>query len=504
MTPDRIGRYEIHAEIASGGMATVYLARLTGPAGFDKLVALKCVHPHLAKDRQFIEMFLDEARLVSRIRHPRVCSVFDVGFTDGHYYLAMDFLQGVSLAQLCQRLTSGGLPVAQRCLLAATLISQACEGLHAAHELLDESSQPLKVVHRDVSPQNLFLTWDGNVQVIDFGVALATGRMHQTVSSALKGKLAYMSPEQVDDRQVDRRTDVWALGVVLWETLALRRLFRKRTEPGTIHAVLEGPIPAPSVVAPGVPPELDRIVSKALARDRESRYPTARALAKDLNRFASSWGVPMGESEVAELLEELMPTERQESQRLVSGVREKPVYDPTPASPTLPGKSRRPIAIAIMTALLGAGSVAAVWSVRESSRVEPFVGGSHTVDSGTGASDSTSVQVDASFPTADVLIDVDVGHDTSPDSENFDADTETVVPSVRMKMLPVQYGELGVFTPNRPPLRVRIRGRDYGETPVTMIRLPVGRHRVELMEEGRVVERRRVEVSATGSRLIVR
>ncbi len=497
MLPERIGRYEICAEVASGGMATVYLARLVGPAGFDKLVALKCVHAHLAKDRQFIEMFLDEARLVSRIRHPRVCSVFDVGFVDGQYYLAMDFLEGVSVAQLCQRLTEGGLPVAQRCLLASRLTAQASEGLHAAHELLDETSQPLQVVHRDVSPQNLFVTWDGNLQVVDFGVAHATGRMHQTLSSALKGKLAYMSPEQLNDEHVDRRTDVWALGVVLWETLTLRRLFRKRTEPGTMHAVLEGPIPAPSSVSPGVPPELDRVVLRALERDVDKRYPTARALAKDLNRFASSWGVPMGESEIAELLEELMPIERQHSQQLVSGVRDRPRADLTPASPTLPGKPRSPVLIALLTGMLGAGLVFGVWMLQsgnEASEQPVATSSPPTVDADLDASASTAV-IDAS-----PVDEVDAEAETESEPETLET-TEMMVAAMRG---PQRIGELSVFTPNRPPLHVRIRGRDYGETPVTMIRLRVGRHRVELLENGRVVERRQVDVTLRGSRLIVR
>ena len=486
-------------------MATVYLARLVGPAGFDKLVALKCVHAHLAKDRQFIEMFLDEARLVSRIRHPRVCSVFDVGFVDGRYYLAMDFLEGVSLAQLCQRLTEGALPIAQRCLLAATLVSQACEGLHAAHELLDESGHPLQVVHRDVSPQNLFVTWDGNLQVVDFGVARATGRMHQTLSSSLKGKLAYMSPEQLEDRDIDRRTDVWALGVVLWETLTLRRLFRKRTEPGTMHAVLEGPIPPPSTVAPGVPPELDRVVLRALHRDVAQRYPTTRAMAKELNRFASSWGVPMGESEVAELLEELMPEERQLTHQLVSGVRDKPRGEPemTPASATLPGVRRGPvIAVALGTALLGA-SVVFGWH---------FATATDAAEAEAEATNEAVAALSGAEGEGEAEAEAEAGTDAAPAPQT---PTDVVAPgmpasmstSPRMRVprdeppREVVYGSLGVFTPGRS-MEIIVQGRSYGHTPHSHIRLPVGVYQVRLRGEG-ADSTHTVTVTEAGARLVV-
>jgi serine/threonine-protein kinase len=228
--PERIGRYELCFELASGGMASVYLARAEGSPGFEKLVALKRIHPHLADERGYVEMFLDEARIASRITHANVCSVFDFGESDGEYFIAMEYLVGEPLSRVQRRVvvnaeqrTSPLLPARM-----ARIIADACEGLHAAHELRDASGESLNVVHRDVSADNLFITYDGAAQVVDFGIAHARQRLHQTEAGQVKGTFPYMAPEQMTAAVVDRRVDVWALGAVLWELLALRRLFFAR------------------------------------------------------------------------------------------------------------------------------------------------------------------------------------------------------------------------------------------------------------------------------------
>jgi serine/threonine-protein kinase len=318
----RVGRYEMGAEIASGGMATVYLARLSGAAGFEKLVALKRVHPHLAKEPTFVDMFLDEARIASRIQHPNVCQVFDFGEADGEFFIAMEFLVGETLAKLQRAVArSDYLNDPRRPFVCARLVADACEGLHAAHELKGRDGQYLNVVHRDISPQNLFVTFDGNVKVVDFGIASASDRLHQTSTGTVKGKFAYMAPEQAQGKKVDRRADVFALGVVLWELLAFKRLFRRPTPAETLVALMSEPIPPPSECSPLAPPELDAVVLKALERDPDARYATARELGRDLTRTLGRIGDAVDRAEVAEWLEGLFPDGRRRHEVLLESAR---------------------------------------------------------------------------------------------------------------------------------------------------------------------------------------
>jgi serine/threonine-protein kinase len=316
------GPYLLRYEIASGGMATVYLARARGPAGFDRATALKRIHPHLAKRRDFVEMFLDEARLAARITHPNVCSVFDFGEVEGTYFIAMEYLVGQPLAAIVRAIQERrDLASSTRWrVLAARIVADACEGLHAAHELRDDSGRPLGVVHRDVSPHNVFVTYDGAVKVVDFGVAWAEGRLHHTQTGALKGKLGYMSPEQVRGLAIDRRLDVWSLGVCLWELLTVRRLFAKKQEVDMLQAVMHEAIVPPSALEHGIPAALDAIVMRALDRDVERRYPTARAMARELNAFVSSSGVSAGLADLSELMEELWGEERATKLGVVASV----------------------------------------------------------------------------------------------------------------------------------------------------------------------------------------
>jgi serine/threonine-protein kinase len=293
--PHALGRYQIAFELASGGMATIYLARVVGVAGFEKLVALKCMHPHLARQPEYVEMFFDEARIASRIGHPNVCSVFDFGEVDGTYYIAMDYVHGVTVAHIMRRVVKNREEIStpKWIGMVAKIVAAAAEGLHAAHEVRDDEGQPLHVIHRDVTPQNLFVAFDGTVRVVDFGVASAAHRLHQTQTGAVKGKLAYLAPEQAKRGPIDRRVDVWALGVVLWEMLVGERLFQRDSAPETIAAVLFDKIPNPSSIRPHIPGELDRIVMRALARELDARYPTAQALAQDLHRFGTRASEPI-------------------------------------------------------------------------------------------------------------------------------------------------------------------------------------------------------------------
>jgi tRNA A-37 threonylcarbamoyl transferase component Bud32 len=305
----QFGRYTLCVELASGGMASVYLA-IARLSDVEKPVALKRIHPHLAKERQFVDMFLDEARIASLISHPHVCPVLDFGAHEQTYFLAMEFLVGESLARVLRavREASDSPSVERWPSIAARLVADAAEGLHAAHELRDASGEPLDVVHRDVSPQNLFVTYDGGIRVVDFGIARAAGRIHQTATGDVKGKIAYMSPEHLRSERIDRRADVWALGVVLWELLTLTRLFSTKNGPeSAVVSILEQPLVPPSSVRSGVPRALDAVVMRCLTRDRSARFATARELSTALDDAFREVGDHVGMGEIAELMTGLFP-----------------------------------------------------------------------------------------------------------------------------------------------------------------------------------------------------
>ena len=276
-----IAGYEIVRHVTSGGMASLYLGRRRGAAGFQKLVAIKVVHPHLAKEPRFIGMFLDEARLVARIQHPNVVHVEELREEAGTYLMVMEYVHGCALYDLLKRLARRGRSINPA--LAAWIGARAAEGLHAAHELSEPGGRSLNVVHRDVSPQNVLLSFDGHVKLIDFGVAKSTQQQQQTRAGVLRGKIGYMSPEQANGLVLDRRTDVYALGIVLWEMLTCRRLFHSPNEVQQLDMVR-----APRIVPPSthvdIPPALDEVVMDALRVDPSLRIPTAKALRDRLLR----------------------------------------------------------------------------------------------------------------------------------------------------------------------------------------------------------------------------
>jgi len=290
MQPDtrerRVGRYTLYGEIASGGMATVHFGRLAGEGGFSRIVAIKCMHRHLADDPEFRAMFLDEARLAARIRHPNVVSTIDVASSEEGMFLVMEYVTGESLAALLRAATRRGEPVPVS--ISIRILIDALYGLHAAHVATDDSGAPLHIVHRDVSPQNILVATDGHARVLDFGIAKAVGRSHTTRAGQVKGKFRYMAPEQVRDAPVSPRTDVYAASVVLWELLAGQPLFRGSNDAAVIARVLEGVVPAPSKLTPALAPELDAIVLRGLEREPERRFESAEAMAEALEALSHS------------------------------------------------------------------------------------------------------------------------------------------------------------------------------------------------------------------------
>ncbi|MBX3203515.1 MAG: serine/threonine protein kinase [Labilithrix sp.] len=299
-----VERYELLGELATGGMATVYFGRQRGALGFARTVAIKSMHPQLAKDPSFRAMFIDEAHLTARIRHPNVVPTLDIVQSETKLLIVMEYVEGVSLSVLLRaaKLRGTKLPVP----VVAAIARDVLEGLHAAHELTDEHGQPLGVVHRDVSPQNILVGVDGIARVVDFGVAKATGRSYQTQTGEIRGKVGYMAPEQMFGEAVDRRTDIYAAGVVLWESLAADRLFNAPTDAALVLLVTRGMTVVPSLArGERLPDGLDALVSRALSQDPTLRFATAVEMAKQVANVTPS----ASREEIGSLVRELAPAE---------------------------------------------------------------------------------------------------------------------------------------------------------------------------------------------------
>jgi serine/threonine-protein kinase len=282
MTPRRVGNYFLCDEIGAGGMARVFIGRARGDFGFGRTVAIKTIHDSYAADPQFLTIFVDEARLASRIPHPNVVGIVDVIAESGSVFLVLDYVHGVTLANLMARSSEDGIPISIA--VAAAAVRDLLRGLHAAHEAAAENGTPLGIVHRDVSPQNVIVGADGSARLFDFGVAKAVGRIQTTRDGSFKGKLAYMAPEQLRREEIDRRVDVFAAAVILWELLAGRRLFVADNEAQVLAGILCGDIQAPSTIRQGVPPALDAVVMRGLERQRDKRFASAAEMMAALDR----------------------------------------------------------------------------------------------------------------------------------------------------------------------------------------------------------------------------
>jgi serine/threonine protein kinase len=305
----RLGNYELRAKIADGGMAEVHVARRIGEPGAGEVVAIKTIREQFARNREFVTMFMDEAKIVARLRHPNIVRYHESGSEDEQLFLAMELLFGQSLWSLWDACRTRN--VRLRYDMIAWIGARVADGLHYAHELVDEAGAPLAIVHRDVNATNIFVTYDGEIKVIDFGLAKAANRASKTAAGVIKGKVAYMSPEQAVGAPVDRRTDVFALGTTLWELCCDRRLFKRADDVETLRHVHAADVPDATRLVEGFPPALWRILQGALARDQDRRYGTAAELARDLDAFAAleSKG-KCGPRTVAKVMRELFADDR--------------------------------------------------------------------------------------------------------------------------------------------------------------------------------------------------
>jgi eukaryotic-like serine/threonine-protein kinase len=305
--PEAFGKYLLVERIAVGGMAEVFRALASGPEGFQRTVVIKRVLPTLLENEGFVEMFIDEAKLCALLSHPNLVQIYELGQVDDCFFIAMEHVQGRTLASVEARLIEHGriTPVGA----AVEIVRQICLGLHYAHTLRAADGTPLGIVHRDVSPSNVMLSFHGGVKLLDFGIARVSNGLRQsrTQAGTIKGKLSYMSPEQVQRDDIDRRSDIFSTGIVLHELLTGRRLFKASTDFSANRKVMELPIPLPSTLNPAVSPALDRVVMHALERDLGARYASAEDMASDLERVMQDERLPAHEH--SKLLNELFPDE---------------------------------------------------------------------------------------------------------------------------------------------------------------------------------------------------
>ncbi len=356
MIAPTFGRYQLIKRLAAGGMAEVFLARQSGISGFEKLVVVKRILPNLAESSEFVAMFLQEARTAARLNHPNVVQIFDVGKQDDFYFIAMEYVHGEDVRRVVRQASTMGriLPLP----LAIRFCIGACEALEYAHGKRDENGRPLNIVHRDVSPQNILVTFEGGVKVIDFGIAKAADHMQRTRTGVLKGKYSYMSPEQAAGTPVDRRSDVFAVGVILYELCTGQRLFKRATDLSTLNAVSACRVDPPSSRNSAIGTDLDVILLRALSKDREQRTGSCGQLQLELEEYLTKHRLPGSSAHLAPFMREIYAERLAEEARLGVPVLEDRSVSPdikpgtvTPSprrpAPPVPVDSPRPISSAL-------------------------------------------------------------------------------------------------------------------------------------------------------------
>lgn len=313
MGVDSQQRYRVVEKLESGGMAEVFRAESEGLQGFKKQVAIKRVLPHLSEKKTFISMFLDEARLSAHLSHSNCVQVFDIGVGDNAYFIVMEFVEGANLKSIAEVLKKAGheFPVSAAVFIAIEI----CKGLSYAHELRDPQGVDLHIVHRDMSPPNVLVTKYGEVKIVDFGLAKANSQLEKSEPGIIKGKFSYLSPEAAMGKEVDARTDIFAVGIILWELLAGQRLFMGDTDFQTVKKVQQAVIPPITQLNQAVPPELEKIMSRALARDPNARYRTAREFGKDLTKLLFEMGQPVSNFDIAQLVQGAMREKKKKPQQ---------------------------------------------------------------------------------------------------------------------------------------------------------------------------------------------
>jgi serine/threonine-protein kinase len=308
--PVRFGKYTLIDRIAVGGMAEIFLARQAGLEGFEKNIVIKRIRPHLSKEPNFVRMFLNEAKLAAQLNHPNIVQIYDLGKIGESHFIAMEYIFGRDMRRIIPKADALGIPFPM--VYALKIASSVCEGLYFAHQKADLYGQPLDIVHRDVTPENIFVSFDGTVKILDFGIAKAANQLEQTRAGEIKGKLSYMSPEQCVGKQLDNRSDLFSLGTVLYEWLTGFRLFTGDSEVAVLKSITEGKIYAPSYFKADIPDAVESILMKALEKDRERRYQTAWEMQFDIDRFLTHYEFTPSNIHLSNFLKQLFFDELEE------------------------------------------------------------------------------------------------------------------------------------------------------------------------------------------------
>jgi eukaryotic-like serine/threonine-protein kinase len=308
--PIRFGKYTLIDRIAVGGMAEIFLARQAGLEGFEKTIVIKRIRPHLSKQPNFVKMFLNEAKLAAQLNHPNIVQIYDLGKIGESYFIAMEYIFGRDMRRIIPKADALGIPFPM--VYALKIASSVCEGLYYAHARTDLYGNALNIVHRDVTPENIFVSFDGTVKVLDFGIAKAANQIEQTRAGEIKGKLSYMSPEQCMGKQLDNRSDIFSMGVVLYEWLTGFKLFTGDSEVAILKSITEGKIYAPSYFKADIPEGVEAILMKALEKDRERRYQTSWEMQYDLDQFLSQYEFTPSNIHLSNFLKQLFNDELEE------------------------------------------------------------------------------------------------------------------------------------------------------------------------------------------------
>jgi serine/threonine-protein kinase len=317
--PVRFGKYTLIDRIAVGGMAEIFLARQAGLEGFEKTIVIKRIRPHLSKQPNFVKMFLNEAKLAAQLNHPNIVQIYDLGKIGESYFIAMEYIFGRDMRRIIPKADALGIPFPM--VYALKIASSVCEGLYYAHQKTDLYGNALNIVHRDVTPENIFVSFDGTVKVLDFGIAKAANQIEQTRAGEIKGKLSYMSPEQCMGKQLDNRSDIFSLGVVLYEWLTGFKLFTGDSEVAILKSITEGKIYAPSYFKADIPEGVEAILMKALEKDRERRYQTAWEMQYDLDQFLSQYEFTPSNIHLSNFLKQLFNDELEEEKDRLGSLR---------------------------------------------------------------------------------------------------------------------------------------------------------------------------------------
>lgn len=468
-----VGRYSLLSRLAVGGMAEIWLARQLGPQGFEKFVVIKRILDGLGTDPEFVGMFLDEARIAAQLNHPHIVQIFDLGEEAGAFYIAMEYLPGENLAAIARSAARNGRTLPPT--LAVRIIADAAEGLAYAHAKAGPDGKLLGIVHRDVSPQNIFVTYDGVVKVLDFGIAKAAIRESQTMAGQIKGKTSYMSPEQARGQTIDGRSDIFALGILLFELVTRTRLFHHPDPFQALQLVAgDDPIPLAHEVRPEVPLDLSAIISRALSRDLEKRYPTARHFQSDLEEWMRGQKEVPGRAELAGYLGESFAARIQERARLLEAARNGEL---TPAS----ARAAR------------------------TSALDSMPGGSLPREDVTSVEDllrrPTPRQLLISGAVLLVFLLAGVFFALSSGGEE-EEEIELPIPVVVQPPPPPEPPMLTIET-DPPGAMIMVDGKEAGRSPLTFEAIELGEHTVAATLQGRKPAERHVKLENPGERAMV-